>query len=258
MLTMYMIYNFDELSINSGNLIDNIGSMIQAQNFLNDLKAKEKQNPDGESSEAPADGSIEMQKVSVLVGDNLVLNELDLSIQAGDVVLLTGRNGSGKSTVLKTLFGGLAYTGSIKFGGQEVRDMKAEVLRANITYVPQVPHLFHRSVYENISYGNNATREEVAQLLYKFGVDFVGMDDIIGNSHLSGGQQQLIYLLRAYLQSNSKLILLDEPTSALDNRTRDKAMHLLSTLMAGRTAIIVTHDEDLVQYSTRVVKLGDV
>lgn len=258
MLTMYMIYNFDELSINSSNLIHNIGSMIQAQTFLNDLKEKEKHNPDGLIAEPPADGSIEIENVSVLVGDNLVLHELNLSIAAGDVVLLTGRNGSGKSTVLKTLFGALPYTGSIKFGGHEVRELKAEVLRANITYVPQVPHLFHRSVYENISYGNGATREEVALLLHRFGVDFVGIDDVIGNSHLSGGQQQLIYLLRAYLQKNSKLILLDEPTSALDNRTRDKAMHLLSTLMAERTAIIVTHDEDLTQYSTRVVKLGDV
>ena len=258
MVTMYMIYNFDELSINSGNLIRNIGQMLQAQTFLNELKEKEEANPDGTSVEPPADGGIVLDKLTVVVGDNVVLHDLTLNIAPGEVILLTGRNGSGKSTLLKTIFGGLPYTGSMLFGGYEIRDMQAAVLRSNITYVPQVPHLFHRTVYENISYGNGATRDEVVLLLDKFGVDFVGLDDIIGNSHLSGGQQQLIYLLRAYLQKNSKLILLDEPTSALDTHTRDKAMRLLSTLMADRTAIIVTHDSDLSQYSTREIKLGDV
>jgi ATP-binding cassette subfamily B protein len=255
MITMYMIYNFDELSLNSNSLIKNIGQLIQTQQFLNDLHVYTNKNPDGTSRTPPADGSIVINGITVLNEEQLVLRELDLEINEGEIVLLTGRNGSGKSTLLKTIFGALPYTGSIMFGGNEIRDMESSVLRYNITYVPQVPSLFNRTVYENISYGNGASRDDVLLLMNEFGIDFVTLDDVIGNSHLSGGQQQLIYLLRACLQKNAKLVLLDEPTSALDNRTRDKAMTLLVSLMKDRTAIIVTHDDDLTQYATRKIVL---
>ena len=256
MITMYMIYNFDELSINSGNLIRNIGQLIHTQKFLDQLQIYEDMNPDGLSAVPPVDGSIVVNNISVILTENVVLRNLSIDIRPGEVILLTGRNGSGKSTLMKAIFGALPYSGSILLGGQEIRDMQASVLRSNITYVPQIPTLFNRSVYENISYGNGATREEVISIMDDFGINFLSLDDIIGNTHLSGGQQQLIYLLRACLHKKSTIILLDEPTSALDTKTRDKAMLMIQSLLQGRTAIIISHDDDLIRYSTRTIALG--
>lgn len=257
MITMYMIYNFDELSINSGNLIRNIGQLLHAQKFLDQLREYEKMNPDGASDIPPVDGGILVKDVSIILTDQVVFRNLSLDIKQGEVILLRGRNGCGKSTLMKAFFGALPYSGSILFGGQEIRDMQASVLRSNITYVPQIPTLFNRSVYENISYGNGASREQVLSIMDEFGISFLSLDDTIGNTHLSGGQQQLIYLLRACLHQKSKIILLDEPTSALDNKTRDKAMVMIHSLLKGRTAIIISHDEDLIRYSSRTIVLGE-
>lgn len=256
MLSMYMIYNFDELSINSNNLIRNIGKLKQSQDFLNDLAAHFQGHPDGTDATPPRDGGLEFRDVTVFVKENVAaLQNVNLTIQPGEIVLLAGLNGSGKTTLLKTLFGALPFSGTVLFGGQDLNQMTASVLRSHITYVPQVPFLFNRTVYENISYGNGASRETVQTLMDTFGVTFVTLDDVIGSNHLSGGQQQLIYLLRAYLLNHSKVLLLDEPTSALDDQTRDRVMVLLSAIMKGRTVLLVTHDAELQKYTTRTIVL---
>lgn len=255
MLSMYIIYNFDELNTNSPNLIRNFGKVRQAQDFLNTLAAYKLLHPEGTNPAPPMSGKIIMRNVSVTMNNRMILQNMNLTVQPGEIVLIKGVNGSGKSTLLKMLFGTVLYDGSVQLGQRELSNMTTEALRACITYVPQVPTLFHRTVYENISYGTNASRQEVQNVMHQFGVNFVCLDDMIKPNKLSGGQQQLLYLLRTYLHNKSLILLLDEPTSALDNDTRDRAMTLLRTIMQGRTVLLVTHDENLQQYTTRTVVL---
>ena len=186
----------------------------------------------------------------------------DLVLHEGERMVLRGDVGSGKSTMLNILFGKLPYTGSVTIGGIEVRDLDINVLRDYILLVPQSVTLFQNTVYYNVSYGNSATREQVQALLDRFDITFAQLDDQVGHlgENLSGGQRQILFLLRALLRSMEKteIILLDEPTSALDPNTRELALKIIEELIGSRSAILVTHDEALERIATQVLKLKSV
>lgn len=204
---------------------------------------------------APPNSTIVLRNVVVAGRTRLP----DLTIQKGERLVLRGEVGSGKSTMLNVLFGKLPYTGSVTIGGTEVRDLDIHVLRDIMLLVPQSVILFQNTVYYNVSYGNQATREQVQQLFQRFNITFARLDDQVGHmgENFSGGQRQILFLLRALLHSQNtiEIILMDEPTSALDPKSKQLAMKIIEELIGTHSAIIVTHDATLEPLGTRLLVL---
>ena len=195
----------------------------------------------------PADFSIIYRNLSVVYPGQTrpALRQVFATIVSGSRVLVTGHIGSGKSTLAKLLVGLHPYTGSLTIGGHEVRDMSSTEIHKSITYIPQAPRLFKRTVLENIKYGLTGVSDaQVAEVLSTLNLPrFPAMDKMAGKngSALSGGQRTIIYLIRGVLQ-NSPIVILDEPTAALDPDTKEELRRSVNRLLEGKTTIIITHD----------------
>ncbi|MGH2332428.1 ATP-binding cassette domain-containing protein [Thermoanaerobacter mathranii] len=145
-------------------------------------------------------------------------------IEPKSFVALVGRSGSGKSTFVKLLLGFYRPTsGRIKIGGKDILDMGVNVLRKNISFVPQDIELFNTSIKENIRFGKpDASDEEIFEICKKLKLHEKiislpeGYDTIISERvNLSGGEKQRVAIARALIKK-PKIFILDEPTSSLD------------------------------------------
>ena len=134
-------------------------------------------------------------------------------------------------------------------------------------YIPQHPQLFNRTLWENITYG--LTPEEIKKIreedIYKI-LDDLGMDDLSskfkekmhknvgkGGSHLSGGQKQVIWLLRC-IYKNAEILIVDEPTNGLDPESKIRIINLLKFLKNKKTLLVITHDKDVLPVGDRVIE----
>ncbi len=199
----------------------------------------------------------------------VALNDVDLTVDDDEMLILVGPSGSGKTTLL-TVAGALLQptSGSVKVGGTEITDLdekqRAALRRDQVGFVFQsvnlVPFL---TAKENLlvvrQFGgskiDNEARKRADQLLDELGLGGRG-----GSlpSQLSGGQKQRVAIGRA-LMNEPSLVLVDEPTSALDSELGKQVMDLLQREIKGRgvAAIIVTHDERVLEYGDRQVQMVD-
>jgi len=155
--------------------------------------------------------------------------------------------------------------GDILIGGQSIKDTDVKKLRSCISYVPQNTILFDRSLYDNITYGtpnvkvedilNIFDQLEMTELKQKFAER---MDKPVGKNggELSGGQRQIVWLLRAFL-SNKDIIVIDEPTSSLDPESKQYVINMINLLFNNKTVLIVTHDRDFIKSVEDVVELKE-
>jgi ATP-binding cassette subfamily B protein len=203
------------------------------------------------------------------LADTWLLRDLDLLVSPGEVVRVAGTIGTGKSTVLKLAMGYLRPTlGEVYLDGTPYATLGLNRVRERVGYVPQQPVLFDRSVLDNIWYGGpqetrSAVRERVVNLLQelKLGSSLGHLLDMPAGrngSNLSGGQRQIVWILRVMLQAPDYIVM-DEPTSAVDPSTRALLVPLLHRLVLRRGVLLVTHDEDLAAtMTTRTVPLQKV
>lgn len=214
----------------------------------------------------PGKATIEFKNVSYHYsdGDENVLSEFSLVIPAGQKVGLVGHSGAGKTTITQLLLRFSDVTdGSIKINNQDLRDVTQTSLREHIAYVPQEPMLFHRTLRENIAYGNiKATDEQIRAAAEKaYATEFIdkladGFDTTVGERgvKLSGGQRQRIAIARAILK-DAPILILDEATSALDSESEKLIQQSLETLMMGRTSIVIAHRLSTIAKLDRIVVL---
>jgi ATP-binding cassette, subfamily B, bacterial len=213
-------------------------------------------------------GHLSLDSVSFSYNDNeIILKDINLDIPASHVIALVGPTGVGKSTLVSLIprFYDV-NTGSIKLDGIDIRDIKVENLRQNISIVLQDVFLFHGTVRDNIMFGNPKASEtdilEAAQIsnAYEFIKDLPeGFNTLIGERgvKLSGGQRQRISIARAVLK-NTPILILDEATSSVDTETELLIQQALERLMEGRTTIIIAHRLSTIRNADKIVVLkGD-
>lgn len=193
-----------------------------------------------------------------------LFSKFSLGIKAGERVGLVGHSGSGKTTLTRLL---LRFSdvkdGEITIDDQPITAITQASLRKNIAYVPQEPLLFHRSLRDNIAYGNpGATDEEIRTAATQaHALEFIeklpdGFDTMVGERgvKLSGGQRQRIVIARAILK-DAPILVLDEATSALDSESERLIQASLDTLMKGRTSIVIAHRLSTIAKLDRIVVL---
>ncbi|MGZ8200023.1 MAG: ABC transporter transmembrane domain-containing protein [Methylosarcina sp.] len=194
----------------------------------------------------------------------VALDNINLTIAAGEIVALVGPSGAGKSTVFQLLLRFYdATSGVIRFNGQDIRQSALSELRREIAIVSQEPVIFSASALENIRYGRpTASDEEVRSAARSAQVEeFIrrlpeGYRTFLGErgTRLSGGQRQRIAIARAILK-NAPLLLLDEATSALDAESEILVQEGLNAAMRGRTTLIIAHRLATVRKVDRIVVL---
>jgi cell division transport system ATP-binding protein len=209
---------------------------------------------------------VSIQQAKIYQGNNLILDDVNFTVQKGEFVYLVGKTGTGKSSLLKTLYGELALqhgTGSVV--GFDLKDMdwkKVPFLRRNLGVIFQDFQLLtDRNVHENLRFVLQATgwqderliEEKINDVLDKVGLKSKGFKMPF---EMSGGEQQRVDIARALLNS-PKLILADEPTGNLDPETSDEIMQLLIQIAKdyGTAVIMATHDFIVInRYPSRILK----
>ncbi|MBX8495584.1 ABC transporter ATP-binding protein [Pseudomonas cichorii] len=204
---------------------------------------------------------IEVRGLSFGYGEDLVLDQLNLSIAPGEKVAIVGASGGGKSTLVQLLLGLYsAQTGTIRFGGSTLQEIGLERVREQVAVVLQHPALFNDSIRANLTMGRDCTDEacwaalEVAQLESTIRLLPDGLDSIVGRSgvRLSGGQRQRLAIARMVL-SDPKVVILDEATSALDAATEYNLHQALALFLRSRTTLIIAHRLSAVKQADRVL-----
>lgn len=195
-----------------------------------------------------------------------VLHQFNLTIKGGERVALVGPSGAGKSTVTKLLL--RLYDverGEIKIDKQNIVDVTQDSLRDAISFVPQEPILFHRTLMENIRYGwRDATDEEVIEAAKKARChEFIsklplGYHTYVGERgiKLSGGERQRVAIARAILK-DAPILILDEATSSLDSESEAHIQDALETLMQGKTVVVIAHRLSTIMKMNRIVVMEE-
>lgn len=200
--------------------------------------------------------------------ERVALDEVSLTVAAGERVALVGPSGAGKSTLLGVLLGLVRPdAGRVVISGDDgsvgLAQVDLTVWRERLAWVPQRPHLFARTVAENIRLGRpSATDEEVARAAALAHADgFIAelphrYETVLGERGvgLSAGQRQRIALARAFLR-DAPLLVLDEPTAGLDAASEATVIKATMRLMTGRTVLVVAHRPAMVAAVDRVVRL---
>ncbi len=193
-----------------------------------------------------------------------VLKNLSLEIKPGERVGLVGSSGAGKTTLVNLLMRFYEpQHGNIIIDGQDISDVTQNSLRENISFIPQEPTMFNRTIADNIGYGKyGASAKEIRAAGKKASADkFImdtdkGYDSMVGDRgiKLSGGQRQRIAIARAFLK-NAPILVLDEATSALDSETEMAIQKSFDKLSRGRTTIAIAHRLSTLRNMDRIVVL---
>ena len=195
-----------------------------------------------------------------------VLHGISFQTRPGTMTAIVGPSGSGKSTIAKLMAGFWDVTsGSVRFGGQDIRQIPFEQLMGEISYVAQDNFLFDKSIRENIRMGNPAATDEEVEAAAKAANchDFImqleqGYDTLAGDAgdRLSGGERQRITIARAMLKPAS-VVILDEATAYADPENEALIQQAISKLVAGKTLIVVAHRLNTIRNADQILVVAN-
>jgi ATP-binding cassette subfamily B protein len=208
-------------------------------------------------------GEIEFDDVSFAYAGRVdTLQNVSFHIKPGQRVAIVGPTGAGKTTLASLIVRFYdPANGAIKFDGVDIRKLKLQCLRNNLSLVLQEPMLFSGSITDNIRYGRlDATMDQIVEAAKSANAhDFIerlpeGYDTELGEggNQLSGGERQRICVARAFIR-NAPILILDEPTSSIDSKTELVILDALDRLMIGRTSLMIAHRLSTVRKADLIV-----
>ena len=213
-------------------------------------------------------GEISFENVSLTYSESniLAIDNISLTIEAGECLAIIGGTGSGKSTfanLVSRLYD--PNSGIIKIDGIAIEKYNIPYLRSQIGYVPQDTFLFSDSIANNISFGMEDVDQTMIEQaakdagVYSNIIDFPnGFETVLGERGitLSGGQKQRVTLARAIIR-NPKILILDDSLSAIDTKTEDEILENLQRIMRNRTTIIISHRVSSVKLANKIAVMDD-
>ena len=214
-----------------------------------------------------SDGKVVFENVDFsYTEDRLILRNISLQVNGGQMVAIVGASGSGKSTIGRLLFRFYDIkNGKISIDGQDISTVTQSSLHQSIGVIPQDTVLFNNTIYYNLSYGNpDATYQQIVTIAKQARIhDFIislkdGYDTIVGERglKLSGGEKQRVGIARTLLK-NPKILLLDEATSALDTTTEYEIQHNLRSVSKGRSVIAIAHRLSTIMDADNIIVLDN-
>jgi ATP-binding cassette subfamily B protein len=236
-----------------------------ALRFLEPLGAPEEPVP--VSKEAPAGGAapVRLENVAVIAGGHRILEDVTLSIEAGEHVAIVGRSGAGKSSLVGLLLGWhTASEGRLTVDGKPLDATALDSLRAGTAWVDPQVQIWNQSLYENLLYGNDSAEAlesvlEAAELKPVVERLPSGMQTALGEAGglVSGGEGQRVRLGRAMARRNVRLVILDEPARGLDRTQRRRLIERARQRWKTATLICITHDVSDTLAFDRVLVIED-
>ncbi|XP_071502591.1 uncharacterized protein [Diadema antillarum] len=269
-LTSFMLYTlnvamaFAFLSALYGDFMQAVGASIRIFELMDRLP--EISNEGGDQL-MDFSGELSMEGVSFTYPsrpDNAVLTDVTFAVQPGQMVALVGPSGGGKSTIVNLLERFyVPNSGEVKLSGVDLASLDPKWFRQKISIVSQEPVLFACSIKDNISYGRDATDEEIYEAAkmanaHEFITSFEeGYDTLVGERgvRLSGGQKQRVAIARALLMDPT-VLLLDEATSALDAESEHLVQEAIDRAMVGRTVLVIAHRLSTVKHASQVIVIN--
>ena len=245
------------------------GGILATEDFAEDLY-NVNQASINSGSEKPTvalkRGAISIQDLNFSYNKDtpLLFKNFHLNIPHGQKVALVGGSASGKSTLIKLFMGFYPVPdNTISIDGTCINSHNLSSLRGQITYINQNTKLFNKTVLENIQYGNDLSRSDVESLCKRMNIANIfetlpkGLDSEcgVGGDNLSGGQRQIVHLLRN-MAGQKKIIILDEPTAAIDSVNTQNVINVVKELAKNSTLILITHDKSLLGFCNRVITLA--
>lgn len=270
----YSIQFFEPVREIARIIADIVAAQAAAERVLDLLEKESEGESEGEKAQSYIDTkSTDLRIEGTVVFDDVsfryskgdwVLRHFNLKVEKGQTIAIVGETGAGKSTIVNLI--GRFYEpteGTIYIDGIDFQKIPLSMLRRNIGYVLQTPHLFNGTIEDNIRYGNlNATRDEIidaAKLVNAH--DFImslenGYETNVGEggSKLSTGQRQLISLARVVV-SNPRIIILDEATSSIDAYTEHLIQDAIHKVLYGRTSFVIAHRLSTIRSADRILVL---
>ena len=230
-------------------VINKITNVLQSDDYIHDgnLQSIEKNN-------------IDMSQVSFSYKTKTVFKNFSLHIESGDIVGIVGKNGSGKSTIIKLISGFCeAQKGEILYSGTDIRHYSLKFIRSQFAVMPQKQFFLSGTLRDIINpYNDKINDNKIFELANLFNLDVNkfenGLETFINEnaSNLSGGEVQKISLIHLFLHDRPVYIL-DEPTAAIDKESEEVICNSLEKLLKGKTAIIITHKREILKICNRIV-----